>query len=61
LVRNILIVPWAGLLCRRNNLDFPILKTEVYKPADMTPEEFRQKLSDRFMVKFSVKVMDDDD
>lgn len=33
-------------------------KMEVVKPADMPPEEFRKKLSDHYMIRFNLKVMD---
>jgi len=44
-----------------NQPEFYDSKMEGYKPRNLSPEEFRQKLSDHYMIKFTVKVMDDDD
>jgi hypothetical protein len=41
--------------------EFSDSKMEVFKPKNMSPEDFRQKFSDHYMIKFTVKVMDDDD
>ena len=41
--------------------EFSDSKMEVFKAKNMSPEEFRQKLSDHYMIRFSVKVIDDDD
>jgi hypothetical protein len=39
--------------------EFSGSEMEVVKSADMSPEEFRKKLSDYYMVKFTLNVMDD--
>jgi hypothetical protein len=44
-----------------NQPEFSSSNMEVVKSADMSPEEFRKKLSDYYMVKFTLNVMDDDD
>jgi hypothetical protein len=34
---------------------------EVFKPVNMSPEEFRTRLSDHYMITFGLKVMKDED
>jgi predicted extracellular nuclease len=48
--------PLDRALVHSNQRAFSDSKMEVFKPANMTPEEFRQKLSDHYMIRFSVKV-----
>jgi hypothetical protein len=53
--------PLDGAFVPNNQPEFSGSKMEVVKSADMSPEEFRKKLSDYYMVKFTLNVMDDDD
>lgn len=41
--------------------EFVASKLEVYKPTDLSPADFRKKLSDHYMIKFNITVMPDDD
>lgn len=41
--------------------EFSSSEMQVFKPVDMSPEEFRKKLSDHYMIRFKIAVMDDDD
>jgi hypothetical protein len=40
-----------------NRPSFSGSKMEVFKPADIPPEEFRKRLSDHYSIKFTLKVM----
>ncbi|MGO9570236.1 MAG: hypothetical protein ACLP5H_22125 [Desulfomonilaceae bacterium] len=44
----------------KNRPSFSDSKMEVFKPTDMSREEFRKRLSDHYMIIFTLRVMDHD-